>query len=387
MSMDTRFLVVGAGIAGASAAFELARAAGGENVVLVEREDHPGYHATGRSAALYTETYGGPETRSVISALARASRPFLDRPPTGFSDHPILTDRGVVLLARQDQSAAAETVFAECRDLCRDLALIEGPMVEALIPVLRPGHIASAVYEPHAKDIDVDALHQGYLKGFRAAGGTVRTATEVLHVERRGARWQAGTTAGPATADSVINAAGAWADAVAERAGLRPLGLRPLRRTAITFDPPPGIDVAPWPMAIDIDMTFYFKPDAGRILASPADETPSPPTDAQPEELDVAIAVDRLQTATTMSIDRIAHKWAGLRSSFPDELPAVGPDPGEPSFVWLAGQGGYGIKTSPALARLAAAFAIGADVPADIANRGLDAEKVAPARLRHRARS
>jgi len=385
--MDTRFLVIGAGIAGASAAFELARAVGGEHVVLVEREDQPGYHATGRSAALYTETYGGPETRSVISALARASRPFLDQPPVGFSDHPILTDRGVVLLAREDQSATAENLFAECRDMCRDLALIDGPVVETMIPVLRRGHFAAAVYEPRAKDIDVDALHQGYLKGFRAAGGMVRTATEVLQVERRGARWQVGTTAGPMSADRVVNAAGAWADAVAECARLQPLGLRPLRRTAITFDPPPGVDVAPWPMAIDIDMTFYFKPDAGRILASPADETPSPPTDAQPEELDVAIAVDRLQTVTTMSIERIAHKWAGLRSSFPDEVPAVGPDPEEPSFVWLAGQGGYGIKTSPALARLAAAFATGADVPADIAELGLNAETVAPARLRQRARS
>jgi len=385
--MDTRYLVVGAGIAGASAAFELAHAAGGQHVLLVEREDHPGYHATGRSAALYTETYGGPDSRVVIGALTRASQPFLDRPPAGFSDHPILMARGLVLVARADQRAAAETLFGECRDLCPDLTLIDGREVETMIPVLRPGHIQAAVFEPGAKDIDVDALHQGYLKGFRAAGGTVLTAIEVQRLDRRGGRWHVGTTAGPMTADRVVNAAGAWTDAVAERAGLQPLGLQPLRRTAITFDPPPDVDVARWPMAVDMDMTFYFKPDTGRILASPADETPSPPTDAQPEEWDVAVTVDRLQGATTLTIERIAHKWAGLRSSFADDVPAVGSDPDEPSFIWLAGQGGFGIMTAPAMARLAAALATGADVPADIAEFGLDADTFAPNRLRGCARS
>ena len=160
-----------------------------------------------------------------------------------------------------------------------------------------------------------------------------------------------------------------------------------MRRTVVTFDPPPGANVAQWPMALDIDMAFYFKPDAGRILASPADETPSPPTDVQPEEWDVAVAVDRLQRATTLTIEHITHKWAGLRSSFSDGLPAVGPDPDKPTFVWLAGQGGYGIRTAPAMARLAAALAIGADAPADITDFGLDAKTVAPGRLRVRARS
>jgi len=186
--MDTRFLVVGAGIAGASAAYELAQAVGGEHVVLVEREDHPGYHATGRSAALYTETYGGPESRTTISALARASRPFLERTPAGFTDHPILTPRGLVMLARADQHTAAEAWFAECRNLCTDLTLIDGDRAESLIPVLRPGHFESAVFEPGAMDIDVDALHQGYLKGFRAAGGTIAMRTKVSRLERRDGR-------------------------------------------------------------------------------------------------------------------------------------------------------------------------------------------------------
>jgi D-arginine dehydrogenase len=230
-------------------------------------------------------------------------------------------------------------------------------------------------------DIDVGALHQGFLRGFKARGGRLMTGAGVWAIERRGESWRIQTAAGDLTAGTVVNAAGAWADEIAETAGIAPLGLVPRRRTVITFDPPGGIAVAHWPMTIDVDESVYFKPEAGRILASPCDETPMPPSDAQPDEWDVAVAVDRLQEATTLTVERIAHKWAGLRSFLADKLPAVGPDTAEPTFFWLAGQGGYGIKTAPALGRMAAALLTGREIPADLAELGLTAPALGPGRF------
>lgn len=376
-AVDCDFLVIGAGIAGAATAFELTERAPGARITVVEREDTPGYHATGRSAALFVETYGGP----LVRALVRGSRSFLETPPAGFAEYPLLGPRGVLHFARENQRERAECLFADCRDLTRDLRLVEGGEIADLQPALRSRYAVCAVHEPHAMDIDVGALHQGYLRGFKARGGRLITSAEVHGFERVRGRWRIRTAAGPLIAGTVVNAAGAWADEIAEAAGITPLGLVPKRRTAITFDPPGGLTVARWPMTIDVDESVYFKPEAGRILASPCDETPMPPSDAQPDEWDVAVAVDRLQQATTLNVDRITHKWAGLRSFLADKLPAVGPDSMEPTFFWLAGQGGYGIKTSPALGRLAAALLTGAEVPADLADLGVTAAALGPGRF------
>jgi D-arginine dehydrogenase len=378
--MDCDFLIIGAGMAGASVAYELTGPEGapGAKVVVVEREEFPGYHTTGRSAAVYTASYGHP----VIRALTVASRPFFDTPPAGFAERPLLTPRGVLFIGRADQRAAVETLYAECRGLAPGLRQIDSAEAESLVPVLAPGYTAGAVLEPEAMDMDVDAILQGYLRGFKARGGTVVTDAEVQGLERRrGGGWQARTRAGDFTAATVINAAGAWADEVARLAGLEPLGLVAKRRTAIVFDPPAGVDCTGWPAVIDADETFYFMPDAGRILASPADETPTAPGDAQPEDIDVAIAVDRVERATTLRISSIGRKWAGLRSFFPDKVPAVGPDAIEDSFIWLAGQGGYGIMTASAMGRSAAALAAGHDLPDDLRDLGLKREDLAPARL------
>ncbi len=375
--MDYDFLIIGAGIAGAAVAFELAERAPGARIAIVEREDTPGYHATGRSAALFVETYGGP----LVRALVRGSRSFLETPPAGFAEYPLLSPRGVLHFAREGQRQRAEQLFADCRNLTRDLRLVEADEIAGLQPALRSGNAVCAVHEPHAMDIDVGALHQGFLRGFKARGGRLITGAGVQAIERPGERWRIQTTAGPLTAGTVVNAAGAWADEVAEAAGIAPLGLVPKRRTAITFDPPGGMSVARWPMTIDVDESIYFKPEAGRILASPCDETPMPPSDAQPDEWDVAVAVDRLQEATTLSVERIAHKWAGLRSFLGDKLPAVGQEKAEPTFFWLAGQGGYGIKTAPALGRLSAALLTGAEVPGDLADLGVTAEALGPDRF------
>lgn len=367
------FLVIGAGIAGASAAYELAACG---RVLVLERESQPGYHTTGRSAALFTETYGNATMR----ALTRASQAFLISPPAGFASVPLLTPRGTLLAARADQRAALERTFAECSALVGNLELWTGARVRQRVPVFSEAQVDGGLWEPDAMDIDVHALHQGFLRGLRARGGEVVCNAEVIALERDGAGWVVATRAERCAAPIVVNAAGAWADEIGRLAGAGPIGLVPKRRTAITFDPPRSVSVERWPAVIDVDERWYFKPDAGRILASPADETPSAPCDAQPDEYDVAVLIDRITTATTLSIPRIHAKWAGLRSFVADKTVVAGFDPRRRGFFWLAGQGGYGIQTAPATARVAAALVRGEPLPADVQALGVDAGDLAPDR-------
>ena len=373
--MDCDYLVIGGGIAGASAAFELANHG---RVRLAERETTLGYHTTGRSAAMFLENYGEPPVR----ALASASREFLSHPPDGFASSPILGPRGVLFLAREDQLAKVEAALAAKRDRTGIIVEVSPARAREMIPLLKPAYLASALYEEGASEIDVNGLHQGFLRGFKARGGQVITDAPVTALERRAGQWHATTGAGNVTAAVVVNAAGAWADEVAGLAGVAPIGLVPKRRTAFTFDPPAGMDPSAWPMAVDIDEQFYFKVEAGRVLGSPADETPMPPCDVQPDELDIAIAVDRIQRAADVDVRRITHSWAGLRSFVHDHLPVVGYDPVVEGFFWLAGQGGTGIMTSPAISCMVGALATGGALPADITGFGITAETLAPARLR-----
>ncbi|MDJ0941864.1 MAG: FAD-binding oxidoreductase [Kiloniellales bacterium] len=369
------FLVVGGGIAGASAAYELA--AGG-TVVLLEREDRPGYHSSGRSAAQFIETYGNASVR----ALTRASRPFYEAPPEAFAGQPLLSPRPLLFIARADQRAALAAHIAEVKPQAAALEELDGPQAEALVPVLRPGYAAAAVLEPGSSDIDVHALHQGYLAAFKRRGGELGLKAEVAGLARENGAWRIEAGGETYHAAVVINAAGAWGDELAALAGAAPVGLVPKRRTAVTFDPPAGLDPAPWPLVADVEEDFYFKSEAGRILASPADETPSPPCDAQPEELDVAIVMDRLEKATTLAPRRLAHRWAGLRSFVADKSLVIGMDDRVEGFFWLLGQGGYGFQTAPAAARAAAGLLLEGALPADIAAEGVTAEELAPTRLR-----
>ncbi len=371
--MKCDFLVIGGGIAGASAAYQLARHG---SVILVERESAPGYHATGRSAAMFLENYGAPP----VLGLASASREFLARPPEGFAEAAILSPRAVLFIARQDQSDSLEAMLAGHRGAAAPLKRIGGAEACAMIPVLRRDYVAGALIETDSSEIDVHALHHGYLSGLKARGSRLVTDAGVSALERRQGLWRAMTPAGEMAAPVVVNAAGAWADEIAKLARIAPVGLVPKRRTAITFDPPEGVDTAAWPMAVDIDEQFYFKPEAGRILASPADETPMAPCDAQPEEIDIAIAIDRILRAANFDIRHISHRWAGLRSFVADAVPVVGYAPDGDGFFWLAGQGGIGIMTSPATARVAAALAVGEEIPADIAAHGVAAADLAPDR-------
>ncbi|MFQ5785933.1 MAG: NAD(P)/FAD-dependent oxidoreductase, partial [Alphaproteobacteria bacterium] len=371
--MESDFLVIGGGIAGASAAYELAARG---RVVLVEREGAPGYHTTGRSAAMFLENYGAP----VVRKLASASRAFLDAPPDGFAEHPLLSPRGLMYVARADQRAAVEAMLAATDDRPRTVCEIDTARALAMMPTLRPDYVAAALLEADAADIDVHALHGGFLRGLRARGGRVVADAEVTALDRRDGTWRAITRAGELSGTVVVNAAGAWADEIAGLAGITPVGLAPKRRTAFTFDPPEGHDVSTWPLVADIDEQFYFKPEAGRILGSPADETPMPPCDVQPDELDIAVAVDRIERATTFKIRRLTHRWAGLRSFVDDHLPVVGYAPEAQGFFWLAGQGGVGIMTSPAMARSAAALVCEKDLPEDLRGLGVRAADLAPDR-------
>ena len=372
ISPDCDFIVVGAGIAGASAAYELA---GRGRVVVLEREGQPGYHTTGRSAAMFLENYGEP----VVRRLASASRAFLTEPPPGFSEHPILAPRGILWIARADQRTALDAALDAAQGTVEAL---DPARARALVPALRPDYVAAAIFEPDARDIDVHALHHGYLNGLKRHGGRLVADAGVTGLERKGGAWRVTTAAGEFSAPVVVNAAGAWADELARLAGVAPVGLVPMRRTALTFDPPDGVDVSRWPLTVDVDEEFYFKPEAGRVLASPADETPMPPCDVQPDEIDVAVAIDRIQCATTFEVRRLTHRWAGLRSFVDDHVPVVGYDRGAEGFFWLAGQGGVGIMTSPAMARLAAALVMGEDPPTDMRERDIDAAALSPERLR-----
>ena len=369
------FLVVGAGMAGASAAYWLAERG---RVVVLEREDAAGYHTTGRSAAMYMETYGGPLTRG----LAVASRDFFDAPPSAFAASPLLSPRPVLYVGRADQSGALDRFHDEHRRRVPTLARLDaGETLGQGVP-LRADHAAGAVLELGAEEIDVAALHQGYLRGLRARGGTLVTEAQVTALAREGGLWRAETAAGVHAAPVLINAAGAWCDTVAQLAGVAPIGLQPKRRTAFIFDGPADGDVGDWPMVHDIEDSFYLKPDAGRLLGSPADETPSDPCDAYPEELDIAIGADRIMQATTLEIRHIRNKWAGLRSFVRDREPVAGFDDGAEGFFWLTGQGGAGIMTAPALGAAAAALAAGEAVPEATAARGITAAALAPSRLR-----
>ncbi|HZW14434.1 MAG TPA: FAD-dependent oxidoreductase [Noviherbaspirillum sp.] len=369
------FLVIGAGIAGASIAYWLAPHV---RVVLLERESQPGYHSTGRSAALFMESYGPPQVR----ALTCASRAFLENPPPGFTDHPILSPRGALMVAAQGQSALLDEHDAIVRSVSAHAQRLDAAQACSLVPVLRREQVLGAVYEPDAADIDVHALHQGYIRGVRAAGGTLCCNAEVTAMVHSGGTWHVTAGGNQYEAPVVVNAAGAWCDLIASLAGAASLGLVPMRRSAFTFAPPEGMDVSAWPMFIGVDESYYVKPDAGLLLGSPANADPVAPHDVQAEELDIAVAIDRIETMTTLSIRRPRHVWAGLRSFVGDGSFAGGFDPLLPGFFWAAGQGGYGIQSSAAAGETYAAMLRGMPLPSRIADYGVRADELSPARLR-----
>ena len=369
---EVDFLINGGGMAGVSAAAFLAPRG---RTLLIEREDALGTHSTGRSAAMFYQNYGAAPVR----ALSRASLPFFQQPPAGFTDTPLLTRTGVLTLAAPgdeslfdaylaDPDRAASAHFVSVEEACR------------LVPILRPESVGKALFESEAFDLDVDLLLQGFRRQARQSDAEIRTSCELLSLHHEGL-WRAQTSQGEVRAAVVINAAGAWADGVAALAGLPALGIAPKRRTAFTVAAPPGVPVRGWPMVGDVREGYYFKPDAGAILLSLADEAESPPCDAWPRDEDVALAVERVQQVADLPVTRLISQWAGLRCFAPDRVPVAGFDPLAQGFFWLAGQGGYGIQTAPALGRLSAALASGDAVPRDLLAAGLDPLSLSPARF------
>jgi D-arginine dehydrogenase len=366
--------IIGGGIAGAGLAYFLGQ---DQRVVLLEQESALGTHTTGRSAALYTQTYGNAEIR----ALTVASKAFFDAPPAGFASYPLLTPRGVLLIGRTDQREAVEREVAAAQKLTPHARLVSGSEAVALSPALKPDYIDAACYEPDAMDIDVDAMMQGYLAGARKNGVEVWLDAAVRDLAQLNSGWRLETAKGPVDAGIIVNASGAWATPIAAMAGALAIQVTPKRRTAFLVAAPEISGFANSAATIDVDEQFYFKPDAGLALLSPADETPVEPHDAFAEEIDIAIGADRVQTAASIPINQINHSRAGLRCFTDDKTPVVGFDYDAPGFFWLSGQGGYGIQTSPAMSMLAAALINGQKAPGQLQERGVNLTALSPARF------
>ncbi|MBU6164953.1 MAG: FAD-binding oxidoreductase [Alphaproteobacteria bacterium] len=357
---DFDIAIIGAGIAGASAAWALLKAAPALRVALIEMEDRPGYHTTGRSAAFWVESYGGP----AIVPLSRASRDFFGAPPAGFG--PLLQPRPALTIEAPDDPGGLERMAAEFDDSGAAYRWLDAGQMAALssAAMLRPEWNRRGLVEDDCHDIDVAGLHQGFLRGCGGARPTLICNAAVTRLDRLAGRWRITTAAGEFSAATIVNAAGAWADPVAALAGAAPRRIQPLRRTmaVLRLDPPPPADLM---VVMDAAGRFYFKPDGGRLWLSPHDEVPDVPHDVRPDELDLAMVIDRFEQATTVKVLRLESSWAGLRSFAPDRAPVYGPDGGVDGLFWCAGQGGFGIQTAPAAGELCAALLLGTTPPLD----------------------
>jgi D-arginine dehydrogenase len=358
-------LVIGGGIAGLSAAAVLSLQA---QVTVIEAEAQIGFHSSGRSATMLHYALGD----RLVRALTLASRPFFDNPPEAFGDVPLGRRMPVVIHARDDERQALEALDAEL-SLFVKLDRLDAAAIHDLCPLLKPD-ARHGIADYDGVRLDPHALLQGNLRQLRGNGGQLVTGQRIAAISRTNGCWSVTSDGGESwSAPIVVNAAGAWADVVAGLAGVRPIGLQPKRRTIITFDGPPGVELEGLPFAKTVEDELYFAPESGRLFASPMDEVPSEPTDAQPGELEVALAAERMEQRTIVKVARIHSRWAGLRSFTPDRHPAVGFAPDADGFFWLAGQGGFGLQTSPAMSAIVASLLGGAAWPApDVPREALD---------------
>ena len=350
--MTTQFdiVIVGAGIAGIGLAAALGQ---GPKVAILEQEGRHGHHSTGRSAAIYIRNYGN----AAVRALNDASAPFFDRRDETLFPHPLLTPRGILNVADEEGLARHEAMLVGATGM----ETLTPAQAIAMVPALRPEKLAAAAYERDAQDIDVSALHEGWLRRARANGAVLMPSTPILSAERSGGLWRIETAAGTLTANVLVNAAGAWADEVARRAGVKTIGLQPFRRSMAVVPAPERYDVSGWPMLADSAEGWYAKPDAGKLYVSPADEDPVDPHDAFVDDMVLAEGLWRFEQAVDIPVTRVERSWAGLRTFPADRTPVAGF--AEDGFFWLAGQGGYGIQTSPAMSALGAALIRGEAVP------------------------
>ncbi|HWI87742.1 MAG TPA: FAD-dependent oxidoreductase [Sphingomicrobium sp.] len=362
-------LVIGGGIAGLSAAAELSKNA---RVTVLEAEEQIGFHSSGRSATMVHYALGD----RLVRALTLASRSFFENPPAGFTDVPLGHSMPVLVHAREDERPALEALEAEIRPFAK-LERLDARGVHDLCPLLKDDAV-HGIADRNGIRLDPHALLQGNLRQLSSNGGELHTDARTVSIERQPGNWSATTEKGDTySAPILVNAAGSWADQIARLAGVEPLGLQPLRRTIITFDAPPGIDLQHLPFAKTIGDELYFAPESGRLFASPMDEVPSDPCDAQADEYEVAVAAYRVEERTIVKVDRIHSRWAGLRTFTPDKHPAAGFAPDAEGFFWLAGQGGFGLQTSPAMAKIAASLVVGTPWPLS----DVTAEDLTPSRF------
>ncbi|MBN9135256.1 MULTISPECIES: NAD(P)/FAD-dependent oxidoreductase [unclassified Phyllobacterium] len=355
--IDTDILIIGAGIAGVGVAAELAHT---HKVIILERESQPAYHSTGRSVAIFLPNYGN----DVIRALNHFSAPMFMQRDTNLFAEPLLTPRGALTIAD-------ETGIASCEDMIKNGVNVEEISVDRaveMVPILNRDHIKAVCYQAEAQDIDVNALHQGWLRKATGLGAELRTSCEVIRANRANGFWLVETPGQTFRAPTVINASGAWADVIAGIFGGKPLGFTPLRRSVAVLPAPEGYDTRSWPVVDDANESWYLKPDGGRLFVSPGDETPVEPHDAYVDDMILAEGLYRYEQAVTIPVNRVERSWAGLRTFAPDRTPVAGFDAELDGFFWLAGQGGYGIQTAPALSQLAAKLIRQQSLPDGLAN-------------------
>lgn len=366
-------VIIGGGIAGVSLGYELAA---NRSVCLLEAESTLAFHSTGRSAAAFIETYGGPEVR----ALTSSSRAFLVDPPDYWKST-ILTPLSQLQVATADTASGLRALFDEVSTDIAGVELLTPEEAEDLNPVLRPGVHELAMLEVGAMEVDVHAMHGGYLRGLRALGGRVVTNSRVISAARDGSAWTLRDSAGRTVrAEVVVNAAGAWVDQVAATCQVAPMNAHPTKRSVFMLGGPPRGRVDGIPLTTFHEAGCYIKPEGGQFLCSPVDETSSEPADVKPDQLEIARALDVLGERTLIDARYVRNAWAGLRTFGSDRVPVLGFDSGAAGFFWIAGQGGFGIQTAPSLARVGAAMILGTELPADVLARGLDASALAPGR-------
>jgi len=377
--VESDVLIVGGGVAGLSLAAALS---GHREVAVLEAEQSLGHHSSGRSATFSHFGIGN----QIVRGLTSASRPFFLQPPDGFSEVPVARRATALFIATEAMLPTLDTLEDVIKPHAPEVRRVNEAEMLALFPPLRtgPGGVVAGLVDADGLRLDADALLQGYARTVRAGGGEVLNGRRVANVQRHPDRWAVVTEGGEQhSAQILVNAAGAWADGFARMAGVTPLGLRPLRRTIIVVDPPEGADVSSWPFVKTAVDDFYILPEGGRLAASPVDEVPDDPCDAQPEDYDIALAAWKVEEYTTLAVPRVQHRWAGLRTFAPDRTPVAGFDPGVAGFFWLAGQGGFGLQTAPALAEAAASLILSTPWPEQLAALGISPHDLGPERLIH----
>ena len=376
VEIETEYAIIGAGIAGASVAYELAKK--GQSVAILEMEDTPGYHSTGRSAAFYAPVYGNHSVR----CLTKLSGSFYENTPTGFCEHSLLSPRGALFIANKESESKLKKFYDDVKGLSNEVKLEAEDFARNKISALKEKSVTTCVWDPTSQELDVAALHQGYLKQAKAFGANLFVDSEVKKIRKSASNWLIETQNNEFSAKVIVNAAGAWCDHIAELAAIERIGLQPKKRSVCTVPVQSKYDTKNWPLVVDINEKFYFKPEGDGLLISPADETLVEPMDAFTDQLDLAIAIDRVSKVIDVPLQRISHEWAGLRSFVSDKSPVIGFEPNEDGFFWFAGQGGYGIQMASGAAKLAASMLLSKPIPSELNKMNFELSSVTTERFR-----